>query len=68
MKVIFRFQDVAEIVCDGVPTLEVNASDVQRDSHKEQRKKDGKTFVLIHQYVDLNVFEKIIEEDTSKEA
>lgn len=46
MKVIFRFQDVAEIVCDGVPTSEVNANDVQKDAHKEQRKKDEKNSFL----------------------
>lgn len=35
MKVIFRFQDVSEIVNDGVPALEENANDVQRATHKE---------------------------------
>lgn len=68
MKVVFRFQNVAEIACDGVPTLEVNASDVQKVARKEQRKNDGKALFLDHQYVDPNMFEKIIEEETSKEA
>lgn len=39
MKVIFIFQDVAEIVNEGVPTLKANADDVQKAAHKEQRKK-----------------------------
>ena len=43
MKAIFRFQDVAEIVNDGVPTLEENVNDVQQVTLKERRKKDGKT-------------------------
>lgn len=51
MNVIFRFQDVCEIVNDGVPTLEANANDIQKDVHKDQRKKDGKAIFLIHQYV-----------------
>lgn len=68
MKVIFKFQDVAEIVNGGVPTLEVNAYDVQQPAHKERRKKDGKCLFLIDPCVDSNVFEKIIEEETTKEV
>ncbi|XP_050915369.1 uncharacterized protein LOC127130393 [Lathyrus oleraceus] len=66
MKIIFRFQDVDEIVCDGVPASKVNANDVQKDAQKEQRKKDEKALFLIHQRMGSNVFEKIIEEDMSK--
>lgn len=66
MKVVFKFQDVAEIVNDGVPTLEANADDVQKAAVKDQRKKDGKTQFLIHQCVDSNVFEMIIEEESFK--
>lgn len=46
MKVIFRFQDLFEIVNYGVPALEVNANDAQKAAHKEQRKKDEKSYVL----------------------
>lgn len=35
MKVIFRFQDVAKIVNNGIPALEENANDVQQVAHKE---------------------------------
>lgn len=68
MKVIFIFKDVVEIVCDGVSTLELNAIDFQKVVRKEQRRKDWKALLLIHQCVDPNVFGKIIEEETSKEA
>lgn len=68
MKVIFRFQDVAEIMNDRVLALEAIANDAQKTAHKEQRKKDGKSLFLIHQCVDPNVFEKIIEEETFKRA
>lgn len=62
MNVIFRFQDVVEIVYDVIPALETNANDTQKDAHKEHRKKDGKILFLIHQCMNPNVFEKIIEE------
>lgn len=57
---------MAEIVNDGVPALKANANHVQKVTHKGQRNKDGKTIFLIHQCVDPNMFEKIIEEETSK--
>lgn len=66
MNIIFWFQDVVEIVSGGVHALETNANDVHKAVHKEQRKKDEKTFFFIHQCVDPNVFEKIIKEETSK--
>lgn len=42
MYVIFKFQDVSEIVNEGVSSLKENADDVQQVAHKKQRKKDGK--------------------------
>lgn len=68
MKVIFIFQDVVEIVNNGVHALEENTNDVQQAVHKELRKKDDKAPFLIHQPIDPNVFEKIIEEETTKRA
>lgn len=61
MNDVFRFQDVAEIVT--VPALEAYANNVQKVVRNEQRKKYGKAIFLIH---DPNVFEKIIDEETSK--
>lgn len=37
-------------------------------AHCEISKKYGKSFFLIHQFVDSNIFESIIEQETSKEA
>ncbi|GAU51473.1 hypothetical protein TSUD_95880 [Trifolium subterraneum] len=68
MKVIFRFQDVLEIVSDGVEDLAAEANEAQRTLHREQKKKDGKGLFIIHQCVDSNIFEKIIEEETAKGA
>lgn len=39
IEVIFRFQDLSEIVNDEVPTLKANADDVQQAAHKERRNK-----------------------------
>ncbi|KAK2365584.1 putative mitochondrial protein [Trifolium repens] len=68
MKVIFRFQDVLEIVTNGVEELAADADEAARTRHKELKKKDVKGLFIIHQCVDSNIFEKIIEEETSKGA
>jgi hypothetical protein len=54
MKVIFRFQDVLEIVADGVGELAANADETARTQHKELKKKDAKGLFIIHQCVDSN--------------
>jgi len=33
MKAIFRFQDVLEVVNEGIPALEANANDAQQIAH-----------------------------------
>lgn len=66
MNVIFIFQDVDEIVQQGISPLKANTSDEQNDAHKEQMKKYGKVLFLIHQCVYPNIFEKIIEEEYAK--
>ena len=68
MKVIFRFQDVLEIVNDGVAELAADTNEAARTLHHDMKKKDGKALFIIHQCVDGNVFEKIIEEETAKGA
>ncbi|KEH19665.1 hypothetical protein MTR_8g466040 [Medicago truncatula] len=68
MKVIFIFQNVLEIVIYGIPALENNVTDAQMATHHEHKKKDWKGLFLIHQCVDLNIFEKVIEEETMKGA
>ncbi|KAK2375345.1 hypothetical protein QL285_076240 [Trifolium repens] len=68
MKVIFIFQDVLEIVTNGVEELAANVDEAARTQHKELKKKDAKGLFIIHQCADSNIFEKIIEEETSKGA
>jgi len=68
MKVIFGFQDVLEIVSNGIESLPENPTDVQRNAHKEAKKKDCKALFHIHQCVDNKVLEKIADSNSSKEA
>lgn len=42
MRVIFGFQDVLEIVSNGIEALSENPIDVQRNAHKEAKKKNCK--------------------------
>lgn len=42
MEVIFRYQDVLEVVNDGVPALARNATDVKQAANKDAMKKGGK--------------------------
>lgn len=59
---------MVEIVYDRLSTFETNANDTQKVAHKEQRKRDVKYLLYIHQCMDTNVFQKIIEEETIKGA
>lgn len=68
MNVIFKFQDLSEIMNNGVLKVLVNSDEDQQAVHKEQSKKDRKFLFLIHQCVYPNVFENIIEEESTKGA
>ncbi|XP_019439021.1 PREDICTED: uncharacterized protein LOC109344724 [Lupinus angustifolius] len=58
MKVLFRYQEVIEVVQDGVLSLD----------QSEAQKKDNEALFLIHQCVDDVHFEKIQSAMTAKEA
>lgn len=64
---LFRFQHVLGITNDGLATLDENATEAQKAQHGEKRKeKDENWLSLIHQYLNSNIFEEIIEGETSK--
>ena len=67
MKVIFRFQDVTEVVQEGVQELDTNPTDAQKVAHRDLMKRDAKTFI-IHQCVYADNFQKIRSADTAKKA
>ncbi|KAK2410740.1 hypothetical protein P8452_71582 [Trifolium repens] len=68
MKVIFEFQEVQEVVENGVNPLAENATEAQRTEHRALKKKDFKAMFFIHQCVDLINFQKIENATSSKEC
>ena len=68
MKVIFRFQDVTEVVQEGVQELDRNPTDAQKVAHRDLMKRDAKTLFIIHQCVDADNFQKIRSANTAKKA
>lgn len=68
MGVIFGFQEVLEIVKNGVEELEEGATMVQREVHRESKKKYYKALFLIHQCLNSANFEKISLTNSAKVA
>ncbi|WVZ02998.1 hypothetical protein V8G54_023804 [Vigna mungo] len=65
MRVLFRYQDMNEVVEGEVQELPTGAADKRK---VEERKKDDKALFLIHQCVDDAHFEKIQHAKTAREA
>lgn len=68
MRVLFDAQDVLDLVNDNYVSVATNATEVHRNKQRETRKRDQKALFYIHQCVDANVFEKIIDSTTTKTA
>ena len=68
MKVTFRFQDVTEVVQEGVQEPDKNPTDAHKVAHHDLMKRDAKTLFIIHQCVDVDNFQKIRSADTTKKA
>ncbi|PNX57137.1 hypothetical protein L195_g058543, partial [Trifolium pratense] len=68
MKVIFTFQEVFDQVNAEIAEHPANATEEQRTTFREAKKKDNKALFLIHQCVDSKVLEKIADAETSKAA
>ena len=68
MYVLFDAQDVLDLVNDDYVqvALAVNATDAHRNVQRDLRKKDQKALFYIHQCVDVNVFEKIVDSTMAK--
>ncbi|BAU00313.1 hypothetical protein VIGAN_10189700, partial [Vigna angularis var. angularis] len=65
MQVLFRYQDVQEVVEGDYQEIPSGAADERK---AEERKKDNKALFLIHQCVDDAHFEKIQHAKTAREA
>jgi hypothetical protein len=68
MQAIFGFQDVSEVIQNGIEAIGDEATKVQRIAHRANEKKDCKAMYLIHQSVDEINFDKISTCTSSKEA
>jgi len=68
MKNMFGAQDLLEIVQNGYNDLASNATEVQRNAHKELKKKDCKALFLIQQSLNEGNFERILKSTRTKEA
>ena len=68
MKVIFRFQDVTEVVQEGVQEPKKNPIDAQKVARRDLMKKDAKALFIIHQCVDAIIPKKIRYVDTANKA
>lgn len=68
MCVLFDAQYVLDLVndCYILVALLINAADTQRNAQCDLRKMDHKVLFYIHQCVDVNVFEKIVDLTTMK--
>ena len=68
MRALFGFQDVYEVVQNGIEEPTASTPDAQRQVWKDLKKKYRKALFFLHQYVDSAHFEKIAPATTSKEA
>jgi hypothetical protein len=68
MKVIFGFQEVQDVVENGVTPLPDNATEAQRTEHRALKKKDFKAMFFINQCVDLVNFQKVENATSAKEC
>ncbi|KAK2435242.1 hypothetical protein QL285_020317 [Trifolium repens] len=68
MKVVFGYQDVMDQVTNGVVPITESSTDAEKGTHKELKKKDFKALFIIHQSVSPNIFEKVSDSQSSKEA
>ncbi|PNX63345.1 retrovirus-related Pol polyprotein from transposon TNT 1-94, partial [Trifolium pratense] len=68
MQAIFGFQEVQEVITEGVTALVDNPTEAQRIAHRNIKKKDCKATYLIHQSIDEVNFDKIATCTSAKEA
>jgi hypothetical protein len=68
MKVVFGFQDVWDLVQGGVEPVTSTSTDAQKATFKELKKRDYKALFIIHQCVSPDIFERVGEAQSSKEA
>ncbi|BAT90080.1 hypothetical protein VIGAN_06125300 [Vigna angularis var. angularis] len=68
MQAIFGFQDVSEVIEDGLPEVSDRATEEEKKSYKWQVKLDSKARFLLYQCVSPMIFNKISKAATAKEV
>ena len=68
MRVLFDYHELWDVVDSGLSALASNATEAQRVTHRDQKKKDNKTLYLIHQGMNDKTFEQIEGVTTASEA
>jgi hypothetical protein len=58
MRVVFGFQEVWDLVKNGVDLITESSTSTQKTTYKEAKKKDYKALFLIHQCVSPGNFER----------
>ncbi|CAM8913719.1 unnamed protein product [Rhodiola kirilowii] len=61
MRVLLEYQEILEVIDDGVKKIGDTATDAEKQKHREQnKKKDKKALFFIHQGANDGVFQKIV--------
>jgi len=68
MQAIFGYQDVAEVVFDGLSELGTKATNEEKRNYKGLQKLDSKARFLLYQCVNSKVFNRISKAETAKEV
>lgn len=68
MNVIFCYQDIWDLVKNGVRSIGEDATDDQKTAHKDLKQKYYKDLFMIHQCIDSYNFEKAGDVKSTKEA
>lgn len=68
MKIVFGYQDVLEVINNGVSHIESDATIAQKVPYREEKMKDYKDLYLIDQCVYADNFEKVEDCESSKKA
>ena len=68
MKAILSYQDVWDLVVNGLDPLPANPTAAQQAIYRDAKKKDCKGLCILHQCVNQAIFEKIARSETSKAA
>lgn len=68
MKFLFGFHEMLEVVTNGVSSLAHNATEVQRTTHKDLKKKDCKVAFCIQYVVDNANFDRTSHAESAKKV